>query len=133
MSEPTHLDAWHIAAEAFPRAGEPEQQLRYLAAYAILAPSIHNTQPWRFRLGDEHVELWSDETGGLPVVDPLGRELVISCGAALLTKSTAIFEEMCSRTIFKPGKLLSIPFRRRSMKTSSRSNTSTSGSTVCSR
>jgi hypothetical protein len=57
--------------------------LRALVADAARAPSSHNTQPWRFRLGADWVELHADRSRSLPVNDPDDRELVISCGAAL--------------------------------------------------
>jgi hypothetical protein len=50
---------------------------------ATRAPSIHNTQPWRFRPRPEGIELLADPDRLLPAVDPDGRELLISCGAAL--------------------------------------------------
>ncbi len=53
---------------------------------AVLAPSVHNTQPWRFRFhpGPEpQVELLMDVVRDLPALDPTHRQLVISCGAAL--------------------------------------------------
>ncbi len=49
---------------------------------ATMAPSIHNTQPWRFRLGDDRIEVLADRSRQLPVIDPTGRQLCISCGAA---------------------------------------------------
>lgn len=55
-----------------------------LLELATRAPSSHNTQPWIFRFGDNHVELVADRTRALPVNDPDDRELVLSCGAALL-------------------------------------------------
>src|SRR6185369_10445952 len=48
---------------------------------AIRAPSVHNTQPWRFVAHDDVVELWDDPARGLPVLDPVGRDRLISCGA----------------------------------------------------
>jgi nitroreductase len=50
---------------------------------ACRAPSVHNTQPWRWRIADHSVHLYADESRLLPATDPTGRELVISCGAAL--------------------------------------------------
>ncbi|MGY1616641.1 Acg family FMN-binding oxidoreductase [Geodermatophilus sp. SYSU D00691] len=50
---------------------------------ATLAPSSHNTQPWRFRVRGGTVDLLADRTRALPVNDPVDRELTISCGAAL--------------------------------------------------
>jgi nitroreductase len=51
--------------------------------YAILAPSNHNTQPWLFRINAMNAEVYADRRRKLVVVDPDGRELVVSCGAAL--------------------------------------------------
>lgn len=50
---------------------------------AALAPSVHNTQPWRFRLTRDRIELHPDPTRRLPATDPEDRELRLSCGAAL--------------------------------------------------
>jgi hypothetical protein len=50
---------------------------------AVRAPSIHNTQPWRFRPQEDCIELLADPDRKLHAVDPDGRELIISCGAAL--------------------------------------------------
>ncbi len=47
------------------------------------APSIHNTQPWLFRPHDDHIDLLADPDRQLSAVDPDGRELILSCGAAL--------------------------------------------------
>lgn len=55
-----------------------------LVRQAALAPSSHNTQPWRFRIAGDAIDLFADRTRALPVNDPDDRELVISCGAALL-------------------------------------------------
>ena len=54
----------------------------FLVAAAARAPSVHNTQPWRFRAGPDAVELWTDPRRKLRA-DPSGREMLISCGAAL--------------------------------------------------
>jgi iron-sulfur cluster repair protein YtfE (RIC family) len=79
-----------LEQQDFPATGLPLEQLAYLLRYAVQAPSSHNTQPWRFELSDDAVELYADRTRALPVVDHDDRELVISCGAALLTLRTAI-------------------------------------------
>jgi nitroreductase len=76
-------DPWKVSEQDFPRSGQPEERLRFMLNYAVLAPSGHNTQPWLFSVGGDAVELHADRTRGLPVVDPEDRALVISCGAAL--------------------------------------------------
>src|SRR5215472_15330294 len=62
---------------------------RLLIAVATRAPSVHNTQPWRFRVSPEVVELWTDPRRKLRA-DPSGREMLISCGAALFGLRLAI-------------------------------------------
>jgi hypothetical protein len=50
---------------------------------ALRAPSVHNTQPWRWRLADGVIELHADPDRQLVATDPDGRDLVLSCGTAL--------------------------------------------------
>lgn len=50
---------------------------------ALRAPSVHNTQPWRWRIGDRRVDLFVDRGRQLVATDPGGRDALISCGAAL--------------------------------------------------
>jgi len=47
------------------------------------APSVHNTQPWRWLIGDESIHLMADRGRTVPATDPDGRDLLLSCGAAL--------------------------------------------------
>ncbi len=58
------------------------RQARYLVGVAGRAPSLHNTQPWRFTVSGDEIELYADASRQL-TADPDGREMVISCGAAL--------------------------------------------------
>lgn len=60
-----------------------------LVAAAVLAPSSHNTQPWRFAHGDEHVDVLADRLRALPFNDPYDRELAISCGCAVFNLEVA--------------------------------------------
>lgn len=76
-------DPWAVNPAAFPN-GDSTARLRFLVTYATLAPSGHNTQPWRFLLHPDAVlELRADRRRALPVVDPADRALTIACGAAL--------------------------------------------------
>jgi hypothetical protein len=47
------------------------------------APSVHNTQPWRWELGNAAIHLYADTDRWLPATDPDGRDLLVSCGAWL--------------------------------------------------
>jgi len=81
-----------------PRAAEPatdepadaEEIARYAVAEAVWAPSVHNTQPWRFVSDGRQLSLYADAERGLPVADPDGREMMISCGAALFNVQLAL-------------------------------------------
>jgi hypothetical protein len=57
---------------------------------ATAAPSLHNSQPWRFRLDGPVVDVYADPARRLEVIDPPGREHPISVGAAVLTLRLAI-------------------------------------------
>jgi nitroreductase len=57
-------------------------EVRWLVEQAGRAPSVHNSQPWRFTYGDS-LDLWAETSRGMTASDPEGRELVLSCGAAL--------------------------------------------------
>ena len=91
MSEtlPSEL-AWSIDPDDFPILGSPRQQLAFLVRYAVLAPSGHNTQPWRFVLSDTHVDVVADTSRALHMVDPHDREMTMSCAAAAETLLAAL-------------------------------------------
>ncbi|MGU3498602.1 Acg family FMN-binding oxidoreductase [Mycobacterium sp. C31M] len=50
---------------------------------ATRAPSIHNSQPWRWRVGRDGLRLYAETDRALPQADPDSRDLLLSCGAAL--------------------------------------------------
>ncbi len=58
-------------------------EVRRIVELAGLAPSVHNTQPWLFAAEGDAISLYADLSRQLRVEDPLGRNLVISCGSAL--------------------------------------------------
>lgn len=74
--------------------GPPEEiqnddvRLRVLA-YAILAPSAHNKQPWRVDLKGSGITLYIDSNRLLPQIDPTAREMFVSQGTFLEVLSVA--------------------------------------------
>jgi hypothetical protein len=79
-----------VSEAEFPAKGTPRQQLGYALKYAMLAPTEMNWQPWEFRVTDEHIELVARNEPVWEAIDPDGRELMISCGAALLFLKLAL-------------------------------------------
>jgi nitroreductase len=52
-------------------------------ALAVRAPSIHNSQPWRWVFTGSTLDLYADRARQLAAIDPDGRGLLVSCGGAL--------------------------------------------------
>ena len=84
------LAPWNVDEAAYPLSGPSWEKLSFCLNYAVLAPSSHNTQPWRFQIGLDDIKLHADRTRALPLVDPHDRELMMSCGAALFHLRLAI-------------------------------------------
>lgn len=83
LPELVALESVDVDREEFPFSGSTLARLVFLLRYAILAPSSHNSQPWRVRADGDGLLVCADRTRALPVVDPDDRELEISCGAFL--------------------------------------------------
>jgi len=64
--------------------------VRAMAEAARWAPSVHNTQPWRFHALPDGLAVYEDLERTLPVLDPVGRMRTISCGAAVLNAAVAL-------------------------------------------
>ena len=92
-----------VSDAPFPADGTNRDKLRFALEYAVLAPSSHNSQPWHFVLHNDSVMVCADRSRALPVVDPCHRELVISCGAALLNLRAVLSHFDC------PCEILPLP------------------------
>ncbi len=90
MARPEHLEPWNVNAGDYPRHADPLSKHRFLVRYAILAPSSHNTQPWRFRCDDDGIDVLIDRTRKLDVIDAEGRQLLMSVGGALFNLRVAM-------------------------------------------
>ncbi|MEV4704411.1 Acg family FMN-binding oxidoreductase [Actinoplanes sp. NPDC049316] len=53
------------------------------ARTSLHAPSVFNTQPWRWRIAGDTMSLYADRSRALTATDPGGRLLLLSCGGAL--------------------------------------------------
>jgi hypothetical protein len=84
MSEPELTKSvWEIDSTDYPASASPDEKNRFLLRYAILAPSSHNSQPWRFRVSGNEVDIGADESRWLDAADPTMRELFVSVGCAI--------------------------------------------------
>src|SRR5581483_2756767 len=77
------VDAWQVRESNFPRLRDEAQKLGFLLRYAVLAPSSHNTQPWKFAIGRNEIALFVNKDRWLRVADADQRELYTSLGCAL--------------------------------------------------
>jgi hypothetical protein len=67
-----------------------EEIAAYVVGAAVWAPSVHITQPWWFSAGGQQISLHAGAGRQLMVAGPRGREMMISCGAALFTARLAL-------------------------------------------
>ena len=105
MQPESSLEVWNINESEFPENNSSAQErLTFLLNYAILAPSSHNSQPWKFNVSDESIQVFADQSKWLSVADPDKREMYISLGAALenLIISAEHFGYNCTISYF-PG------------------------------
>jgi hypothetical protein len=97
-------DPWMIDPSAFCSLTSFRDRARHLLRYAILAPSSHNSQPWKFRLELDGIAVLRDLGQELPVADPVGREAVIGIGASLFNLRVAAASSSEARCAFSsPG------------------------------
>ena len=80
------------ATPAGPEEAVAELAQRVVGA-AVWAPSVHNTQPWWFTADSGGLCLYADQARQLAATDPDGREMLLSCGAALFTARLALRAE----------------------------------------
>jgi nitroreductase len=83
MSAGTRLSSPSTALAEGGGAVLNDEQWTEIVAAATKAPSIHNTQPWLFAAFPDRLEVSTDPERALPVLDPSGRQRVISCGVAV--------------------------------------------------
>lgn len=74
---------WGVAEGSFPSNRKATEKLAFLLRYAILAPSSHNTQPWKFAINEREVRAYTNKDRWLRVADADERELHISLGCAI--------------------------------------------------
>jgi nitroreductase len=75
------------------------EEIERVVGLAVRAPSIHNTQPWRFVSTPDALELWADRSRQLTATDSDGWALSVSCGGALYLAALGLAGEEWQTTI----------------------------------
>jgi nitroreductase len=76
------LDAYAAAVAETRASLRQTPDIADIIRYATLAPSGHNTQPWRFRVSGQRIDILPDLARRTPVVDPDDHHLFVSLGCA---------------------------------------------------
>ncbi len=76
------MEAYSASAAATRATLSQRPEMRDFIRYATLAPNGHNTQPWRFRVGQNRIEIVPDFSRRTPIVDPDDHHIFVSLGCA---------------------------------------------------
>jgi nitroreductase len=76
------LDEYEASAAAMRASMRETPDIREFVRFATLAPSGHNTQPWKFHAGANRIDILPDFSRRTPVVDPDDHHLFVSLGCA---------------------------------------------------
>ena len=78
-----------------------DRAIRRAAVRATFAPSVHNTQPWRFHLAGRELRIYADRSRQLSVLDPTSRQMTISVGCALLNARASLARDDVSVEVMR--------------------------------
>jgi len=91
MKNGKNYEAWKIKLEDFYKKWGIEEQIIFFTRFGILAPSIHNTQPWKFVIKNQTLKIRPDWNYHLRASDHSGKNLYISIGKC--TKNIEVVAE----------------------------------------
>ncbi|GGM68105.1 Acg family FMN-binding oxidoreductase [Dactylosporangium sucinum] len=89
----------------------PDRTAAACVRAALTAPSAHNTQPWLFRLGTDRIDVLTDPRRALAVIDPDGRAMHLSVGAAVCNLRLALAAAGWTSRLAGPGRVVLGPRR----------------------
>jgi hypothetical protein len=97
------VHTYNAAASELRRPGKQKSgttpHMREMVRLATLAASSHNTQPWKFRIGHESIEILPDFERRCPVVDPDDAHLFKSLGCAAENLTHAAAAQGCATEV----------------------------------
>ena len=104
MQPEASLQVWDVSENDFPINSSSAEKLTFLLNYAILAPSVYNSQPWLFNVSNGEIQVFADKARWLKIADSDRREQYISLGCAIenLMIAAEHFGYKCSVSYF-PG------------------------------
>lgn len=85
-----NYNVWETDEKKYPSNGALLSKIKFILRYAVMAPSSHNTQPWKFKISSNQIWLYLDSTRTLPISDPTLRESYISLGACIANLFVAL-------------------------------------------
>jgi hypothetical protein len=81
----SNYEIWNTDSADFPAKSPLRQQIEFVCNYGIMAPSVHNTQPWRISIGDSSLTVSIDPKRKLGDGDATGRQTWVSLGCFVQT------------------------------------------------
>lgn len=84
MIGPRHTHRRHrkrLSKKSIHHYSDNQKRIHHILEYGVLAPSTHNTQPWKIEVKDDKVKIFADLSKKIPQADPSGRDLYMSLGA----------------------------------------------------
>ena len=75
--------AWDVNIEEFYKQKTDRDRTAFLVRFAVLAPSSHNAQPWKFAVSDDAIAVMPDTARMLGISDADGRHMHIAMGCAI--------------------------------------------------
>ncbi|MEX2014665.1 MAG: nitroreductase family protein [Candidatus Saccharimonadales bacterium] len=70
-----------LAKKSIHHYSDNQKKIHHILEYGILAPSTHNTQPWKIKAAENNVKIFADHSKKITQADPTGRDLYMSLGA----------------------------------------------------
>lgn len=83
MLKEDNYSAWSVSTDSLNEGASFNEWARRFASYVVLAPSSHNSQPWRVRIEEPWIHILPEEARSLPESDSDNRQLFISLGAGM--------------------------------------------------